>query len=47
MKIKIPPTSFHFNSILDNKGKLMNINIQLKGKDFNNSDFFSWAAMSD
>jgi secreted Zn-dependent insulinase-like peptidase len=28
-------------------GKLMNINVQLRGKDFNDSDFFSWAAMND
>jgi hypothetical protein len=28
-------------------GKLMNINVQLRGKDFNDSDFFTWAAMND
>ena len=28
-------------------GKFMNINIQLKGKDFEKSDFFSWANMSN
>ena len=28
-------------------GKLMNINIQLRGKDFNNSEFFSWANMNN
>tara|TARA_B110000483_G_scaffold136729_1_gene163506 strand:+ start:239 stop:3043 length:2805 start_codon:yes stop_codon:yes gene_type:complete len=35
------------NNSMTFDGKLMNINIQLRGKDFNNSDFFSWAAMND
>ena len=35
------------NNSITFDGKLMNINVQLRGKDFKDSDFFSWAAMND
>jgi secreted Zn-dependent insulinase-like peptidase len=35
------------NNSMTFDGKLMNINVQLRGKDFKDSDFFSWAAMND
>jgi secreted Zn-dependent insulinase-like peptidase len=35
------------NNSMTFDGKLMNINVQLRGKDFKNSDFFSWANMNN
>ena len=35
------------NNSMTFDGKLMNINVQLRGEDFSSSDFFSWANMSN
>jgi protease-3 len=35
------------NNSMTFDGKLMNINVQLRGKDFKNSDFFSWTNMNN